>query len=354
VVVSAVHQVCAGAVPRDAITHHVIEARRVIRAMGLRSEIFCDDAGIAPDLAGEVHGASRWEAIARPGDVAILHYSIGSPAFAQVMERCPRVAIHYHNITPAELLWEDAPAVALACRRGRADLAALGGRVEAAAADSGFNADELEALGFPPAAVIGVMRRALPVGGRAAPRAPGDALRLLFVGRGVPNKAQHHLIATLAALRQSGCDARLRLVGSWLGMESYERRCRRLASHLRVADHVSMEGSLDDAALAAAYAGCDVFLCLSDHEGYCVPLVEAMDAALPIVAYASSAVTETVGRAGLLLPEKPPSLVAEAVLAAISDRRLGERMAAGRRSQLANLGTDAVAERLRAFVGTLA
>jgi glycosyltransferase involved in cell wall biosynthesis len=349
-----VHQVCAGAVPRDAITHHLLASRRVIRRMGLRSEILCEDDRIDPTLAGDVQRVSEWSHVARPGDAAILHYSIGSPAFGHVLARCDNVAIHYHNITPAELLWEDAPAVAMACLRGREELASLAGRVVAAAADSHFNADELATLGFPAAMVVGVMRRELPViPASSAARSAGQPMNLLFVGRGVPNKAQHHLIATLAALRQCGEDARLHLIGSWEGMEAYANRCARLARDLRVAEHVDIEGSVDDGRLARAYAESDCFVCLSDHEGYCVPLVEAMAATLPIVAYASSAVTETVGTAGLVLDEKPPSLVAEAVGETMSSPRLAARMEAGRRERLAHLGADAVASRVRAFVETL-
>jgi glycosyltransferase involved in cell wall biosynthesis len=203
--------------------------------------------------------------------------------------------------------------------------------------------------------VVGVMRRELPVVVASSPaQSAGRPLRLLFVGRGVPNKAQHHLIATLAALRQGGEDAQLHLIGSWQGMEAYAARCARLARDLRVTEHVVVEGSVDDDLLARAYAGSDAFVCLSDHEGYCVPLVEAMASALPIVAFASSAVTETVGAAGLLLDEKPPSLVAEAVLEAISNPRLATRMEEGRRERLAELSSDAVASRVRAFVETLA
>ncbi len=343
-----VHQVCAGAVPRDAISHHLLESQRVLRDLGLRSEILCEDERIHPALARRVRRVSDWGEVARPGDAAVLHYSIGSPAFGYVLSRCDRTAIHYHNITPAELLWEDAPAVALACARGRAELAGLAHRVGSAAADSGFNAAELHDLGFPDVEVVGVMRRELPVA--PAARSADGRLRLLFVGRGVPNKAQHHLIAALAALRQTGADALLTLVGTWEGMEPYERRCRRLASALRVEEHVDFAGSLDDAGLARAYATSDCFVCLSDHEGYCVPLVEAMAAGLPIVAWAAGAVPETVGAAGLLLDDKRPSMVAEAVLAATSDPALAARMVAGRRGQLGRLSGEAVAGRLRAFV----
>jgi glycosyltransferase involved in cell wall biosynthesis len=348
VVTGGVHQVCAGAVPRDAISHHLLESQRVIRDMGLRSEILCEAGRIHPALAHRVRPVGDWAEVARHGDAALLHYSIGSPAFGYVLSRCDRTAIHYHNITPAELLWEDAPAVALACARGREELAALAHRVGSAAADSGFNAAELHELGFPDTDVVGVMRRELPVA--PARRSDDGRLRVLFVGRGVPNKAQHHLIGALAALRQTGADAVLTLAGTWESMEPYERRCRRLARDLRVEAHVDFAGSLDDDALAGAYASSDCFVCLSDHEGYCVPLVEAMAAGLPIVAWAAGAVPETVGDAGLLLDDKRPSMVAEAVLAATSDPAVAAHMEAGRRRQLERLSAGAVAGRLRAFV----
>lgn len=349
---AGVHQVCAGAVPRDAISHHLLESQRVLRAMGLRSEILCEEGRIHPALADAVRPVEAWDALAEPGDAAVLHYSIGSPAFGYVLDRCERSAIHYHNITPAELLWEDAPAVALACAQGREELGLLADRVTAAAADSGFNADELVSLGYPSADVIGVMRRELPVAART--RRPGDGpVRLLFVGRGVPNKAQHHLIAALAALRQAGADAELSLVGTWEGMEPYEERCRRLVRDLRLDDHVDFAGSVDDERLARAYADSDCFVCLSDHEGYCVPLIEAMAASLPIVGFAAGAVPETVGDAGLLLDDKHPSLVAEAVLEVLGNPGLAAHMAEGRRAQLERFGAAAVADRLRTFVGEL-
>ncbi len=346
-----VHQVCAGAVPRDAISHHLLESQRVFRGMGLRSEILCEEGRIHPWLADRVRPVSDWDSVARPDDAAVLHYSIGSPAFRYVLDRCDRSAMHYHNITPAELLWEDAPMVAQACAEGRTELALLADRVTVAAADSVFNADELVVLGYPPARVVGVMRRAL----TPAPRAVVNdgRVRLLFVGRGVPNKAQHHLIAALAALRQAGTDAMLTLVGTWEGMEPYEERCRSLVSDLQLGDHVDFAGSVDDDGLARAYAQSDCFVCLSDHEGYCVPLIEAMAASLPIVAFAAGAVPETVGSAGLLLDEKHPSLVAEAILEVLQNSRLGAHIAEGRRAQLAYFSPEAVADRLRGFVADL-
>lgn len=349
--VSGVHQVLAGAASRDAITIHALAAREVIRGMGLRSEVLCEADHIDPALGGEVLRHTAWERVAAPGDAAILHYSIASPAFWEVAERTDRVAIHYHNITPAHLLWEFAPGIALECADGRRRLGDLAGRVRWAAADSSFNARELDELGFPPAEVVGVMRRAsLP---EPTPTESGGRTRLLFVGRGVPNKAQHELVLVLAAVREAGLDAELRLVGSWAGLEGYQAHCEALAEALGVADALVITGSVDDQRLADEYAGADCFVCLSNHEGYCVPLVESMEHDLPIVAYAQGAIPETAGRAALLLDDKPPSLVAEAVLETLANPRLRERMAAGRLERLVDLSHKRVADRIRAFVATM-
>ena len=349
---SGIHQVLAGAAERDAITNHALAAQRVIRSMGFRSEVFVEDAHISPEVGTLVHEHTRWDALARPGDLAIVHYSIDSPAFDYALDRAAKSAVHYHNVTPADLLWRDLPALAAQCRDGRARLGDLAGRVVRSASDSAFNAAEMRALGLPPAEVVGILRQQLVIPPRHR-SAPQQVTRILFVGRGVPNKCQHELIMALAAMRDNGMNAQLRLVGSWGGSRTYFERCRRTADMLGVGDSVVVLDSLSDEALAREYADADVFLCLSDHEGYCVPLLEAMSADLPIVAYAAGAVPETLGHAGLLLPDKSPSVVAEAV-AAVLDGGVKDEMREGRVIQLAHHSPEATTTRLRDFVGEFA
>jgi len=347
-----VHQVAAGAAPRDAITHHMLEARALLRGMGLRSEIFVEPDHIHPALWGEVHPAPAWDRVARPGDAAILHYSIASAAFTHVLERCGRCALHYHNITPAALLWRWAPRIALECAIGRRRLAELAGRVDAVGADSAYNAAELVELGFRDPTVLGVMRQELPTPLRL-PQPPDGPVRILFVGRGIPNKAQHHLVMASAALLDAGLDHRMWLVGAWDGAPAYEAHCRELAAVLGVDDHVLFRGSVTEEELGRSYADADLFLCLSDHEGFCVPLLEAMAASLPIVAYASSAIPETLGGAGLLLDDKTPSLVAEAVVEALGNQRLSAALAAARPAQLRRFDRPELAARLERFVESI-
>jgi len=351
-----VHQVLAGAAPRDAITNHALLARDLFRSRGWRAEIFCDDHHLSPDLQGAVHPHGRWASLTRPEDMAILHYSIDSAAFSHVQEHALTTAVHYHNITPPELLWRDAPALAAQCAEGRRELPSVVARTQIAAADSDFNGDELRGLGMSDVTTLGVLRATPePTHQPAALSADsGEPVNMLFVGRIVPNKCQHDLVLALGALRQAGVDARLGLIGSSGGNRAYLERCRRLAQRAGVADAITFHGSIDDAALETAYRDADIFLCLSEHEGYCVPLLEAMDHGLPIVAYAAGAVPETLGRAGLLLDEKSPSMVAEAIVEVVRNPALRAEMSGARQVQLAFHSPDRVAQRLMGFVERLA
>lgn len=345
-----VHQVLAGAAPRDAITNHALEARLILREMGFRSELFAEDRHTDASLKDRIHPHTEWNERTQAGDAVIVHYSIESPAFDYVMERAGVVGMQYHNITPPDLLWRYSPGLARQCAAGRAHLASLAARVQYASADSQFNADELTSLGFDDPAVIGILRdRARK---RASHSGEGVRPRLLFVGRGVANKCQDDLVVMLASLRQAGISADLRLVGAWGPGNAFEGRCRWLAKRLGVDDSVAFLGSVPDQVLDAEYASADMFVCMSRHEGFCVPVIEAMEAGLPIIARAAGAVPETVGRGGILLDAPSPSTMAEAVISVFAGE--SPDFAAGRREQLEHHSAQSTGERLRAFAECLA
>lgn len=344
--VTAVHQITAGMAPRDAISQHVLAARRLLRSWGYVSEIYSDN--IHPAVASEVRNSGDLPRSMGGETLLIVHYSIDSPVFRAAACSGARLAMHYHNITPAHLLWRFAPDVARQCALGRRRLPSLADRVEVAWADSAFNADELAEAGYRDPVPLGIIRSELPVTERA--ERPGTDIRLLFVGRGIPNKAQHDLVFALGALREVGVSATLTLVGDWGSAPAYHAFCLDIAKRLGVDDDLEIAGSVNDRTLAAAYRDADIFLCLSDHEGFCVPLLEAMAAGLPIVAYAAGAVPETVGDAALLLRDKTPSIVAEAIMAVREAPSLGGRMADARPARLAALDGAAVAARMRAAV----
>ena len=347
-----IHQVLAGAAPFDAITNHVLAAREVIRDMGIHSEIFVEARHRDPSLVEICHPIDDWARRTSPGDAAIAHYSIDSPAFSYAADRASLLAIHYHNITPPELLWRYAPRLARQCAEGRTRLGALVKQAATFAADSEFNAGELRAEGAGQVAVVGILRQAaLATALRSGARI--DETRMLFVGRGVPNKAQDELILSAASLRQIGCPVRLRLVGAWGAAPAFARHCLNLIGRLGAEPYVDLLGPVDDAALAREYASADVFACLSRHEGYCVPLIEAMEANLPVVARAAGAVPETLGRGGLVLDDPRPSEMAEAILLELDTANDPPRIT-GRATQLSHHSHDATAARLRAFISEMA
>lgn len=348
---SVVHQVLAGAAPRDAITNHALETQEVLRAVGIRGEVFADERHIDGSLRGKIRAHSQWSRWAKDGDPLVLHYSIDSPAFHELLPRCGAVGMQYHNITPPELLWRYSPALARQCNDGRRKLADLAQQVDLAAADSEFNGGELTDLGFAKPSVVGILRD----GSRHIQphkRLPGD-VRLLFVGRGVANKAQDELILVLASLRQAGVNATLRLAGAWGPGTAFEARCRWLARRLGIESDVAFLGSISDAELASEYGAATAFVSMSRHEGYFVPAIEAMEAGLPIVARAAGAVPETIGQAGLLIPDATPSLVAEAIPMALAMETEGAFTAA-RAHQLAWHGRAATTGRVIAFARELA
>ena len=211
-------------------------------------------------------------------------------------------------------------------RLGRGQLGDLAARSVLGLGDSAFNTAELDAAGFARTAVVPILLDVADLRHDGPPHPPGAARRWLFVGRIVPNKAQHDLVLALAWYRAvHDPEATLHLVGGDAA-PAYTTAVRELVDELQLRDTVRFVSGLDDAGVAREYAEADVFVCLSDHEGFCIPVLEAMANEVPVVAYASSALPETVGSGGLLLPSKDPSVVAGAVHRLATDAALQAAM----------------------------
>lgn len=355
---TAVHQLVPSFAPRNAIGNHTLQVQRVLREVGLESEIYVADAW--REIA---HLTKHYRDLpARPGTWLLYQSSTGSPMADWLVQRPERKLVNYHNITPAELFapWE--PHVAVELTAGRRQLAALAARTELAVADSAYNEAELRAVGYRNTTVVPILldTRAFE---REVDQATLDRLRSdaaggtswLFVGRLSPNKAQHDLIKALAVHRRVyDPKARLRLVGG-PSSHAYLTALHQLAEAAGVAGAVDFAGDVSDAELAAHYRAADVFVCTSDHEGFCIPLLEAMHHDVPVVAYASSAVPETLGAGGLCLPDKSPTRVAAAVNRVTTDAELRATLTQAGRRRLADFDLEAsrrkLADAVRAVVG---
>lgn len=342
------NQLMAAAAPADAVTNQAIAWRRVLAAHGVGGEIYAEH--VHPDLREVVRPLTHFEP--DPAAVSLLRYSIWSAAAERAREvPAGRLGLLYHNITPGRLLAEGQPGVAALCDRGRRELPGFAGRVRVAIADSGFNATELEAAGIEPVTVVPLLLDIAsgPSRGPAGSVAPV----VLSVGRVVPSKRLEEAIRAVALLRARRPEVTLELIGSWEGFERYRGALGRFARHLGVGDAVRFRGRVSDAERDAAYARAGVYLCTSAHEGFCAPLVEAMARGLPVVAHDAGAVAETLGGAGLVIPDADPALTAEALQAVIEDDPLRATLAARASRRLAELHPSAVEPRILAALEPL-
>ena len=333
-----IHQLVAGFNRGDAISNEARELRGILRSWGVASEIFCDPRCIHPDLRGEAEPMGGLPARVGVGDAVLLHLSVGADAndlFARL--RC-RKAILYHNMTPERYFRMLQPGTAALLRRGREQMRELAGVAEVNLAVSRYNADELVEAGYRDVRVLPIVmdfdRLAQPPDPTVM-RAYGDGLaNVVFVGRCAPNKAIHDLVRIFGCFqRHLRPDSRLIHVGSFTGMEAYYGTVRILARNLGL-QHVHFMGSVTDAELRAFYRVADLFLCASEHEGFCIPLLESMAFDVPVLAYAAAAVPETLDGAGVLYRRKDPEPVAEMMHRLTCDRDFRAAVQAAQRRRI--------------------
>jgi glycosyltransferase involved in cell wall biosynthesis len=309
----AVHQLLAALSPGDAISSQALQIQSHLRRAGFVSELFAEK--VHPRIATQARQLWQYQRVASGDNVCLLHFGLGSAASRLFATLPDRRVLLYHNVTPAEWFLGFSRLHASECDAGRRELAALAPGVELAVGVSEYNRRELQAAGFARTAVLPI----LPNPALAEqPRSPvlqrlfeDGRDNILFVGRISPNKRIDDLIRVFAVYQRFVRPAsRLLLAGDFGGQERYYEALLRMAEGLRLSE-VVFTGHLADDDLRACYAAADVFLCLSEHEGVGVPLLEAMSFGLPVVAFDAAAVRETLRGGGVLLTEKRPEQVAE-------------------------------------------
>lgn len=323
---SAIHQFVPTLLQGDAIGDHVIRIRDQQRARGRYSEIFVDvERDDTSHLTHPVTHLDRHVSAqsAHPDTLLMYHVAQASACAEFLLTRPEPLALQFHNFTPVDLLvgW-DASAACDMLEAGR-QLDELAAAAAIGISDSAFNAAELTERG-----VACSMVASIPV--EAVAKLSPDLEKagrptVLFVGRVAPNKAFHDLVATAAVLRHRVADVEVRLVGGETS-ESYSQALRQLVRALELDDTVTFTGRVTDEELQREYGRAHVFCSLSDHEGFGVPLLEAMAHGLPIVAFDSTAVGETVGGAGLVLGDKAPTIVAAAIERVLADNTLSAQL----------------------------
>jgi L-malate glycosyltransferase len=333
----------------DAIGDSARRVRDMIRARGDESEIYA--LTIDDDLRQEVRPFT--DAAARRGHVTIFHFALPSPMTEAFARLSGARVLQYHNITPASFFAQYAPGLFRLAALGRQELGTLVGRVDLALGDSEFNRQELEAMGFSPTGVLPIAVNTERI--TQAPRRPalekilGDGLmNILFVGRIVPNKRiEDHIKLAEVYKRYVDSYYRFIFVGRYDGVPAYYAQVRALIAEFRMLpDRFWFTGPVPDEDLGAFYRWADAYVSLSEHEGFCVPLVEAMAADVPVLAYAAGAVPETLGGAGMLFAPKDLEVAAEMLSMLVYDRPVREQILAGQRRRLLDFAPARIAAQL--------
>ena len=334
-----VHQVLATLGDGDAIGNEVLGIQRVLRAAGYESEIFVETA--ARRLEPLTHTYHALADFSRQDNLLIHHFSLGSKASRTAYALPDRMALVYHNITPAEYFVNVYPALARLCYLGRRELRAYADRCVLALGDSAYNQQELDAAGFQRTAVLPVVpdfsHLNVPPSPLVAEQFDDGWTNILFVGRIVPNKKIEDVIRYFDAYQtRVNPKSRLLLVGAQAGMDRYVVALRRLLATLGQRN-VTLVGQVSNPELTAYYDIADVFLCASEHEGFCVPLIEAFYKQVPVLAYAAAAVPATMDGAGVLYRDRDPMRVAELMDAVLSDAALQDTIVHGQLAALRRL-----------------
>ena len=325
----------------DAIGDSARRVRALLRQMGHVSNIYA--MTVDADLVGDVLRFDYGES--RAGDLTIFHYALPS-AMTEAFAALPRGRVlQYHNVTPPHFFAPYDPGLFRLATLGRDEVRRLAGRTDIALADSEFNRQELESFGFTNTAVFPIAVDLERFG--HTPRCPAlekvlsDGLtNFLYVGRIVPNKKiEDHIRLAEHYKRYVDIDYRFIFVGKTDGLPRYYDAVRALvATYQMPSDRFIFTGPVPDIDLVTYYRMAHVYLSLSEHEGFCVPLLEAMAADVPVLAYASTAVPDTLGGAGVQFAPKDLEFAAELLGELAFNDRLRAGVIDGQRRRLAAFG----------------
>lgn len=344
-----VHQILPSISYGDAISNHVLEIRAILNAWGYKSEIYAQYPNIA-----DTKNYLEYKKLSSPENILIFHFSIGSDVSEFVKTLPDKKILIYHNITPYNYFLGINDTLAHLLRNGRKELAEFSNMACLALGDSEYNRRELAELGFKNTGVLPIIvdfeKYDQEADQRVLNKFASDYTNFIFVGRLSPNKAQEDVIKVFYYYNKCiNQKSRLFLVGSYEGTERYCVQLKELIKRLNL-ENVYITGQVNFKELLAYYKLADVFISMSEHEGFCVPLLESMHFGIPIIAYNLSAVPYTLNGAGILVNEKLYKEVAEMAHIMVEDRSLRNRIIEKQKKRLDDFKKTKVEKMLKHYL----
>jgi glycosyltransferase involved in cell wall biosynthesis len=335
-------QVSHAITANDAASNQIIAMDDAFKQLGYDSEIYSNK--IDKTLLGIVKPFSELKP--DKDNIIIYHFSTGTSFTKKILNYPYPVAIYYHNITPAKYYFGNAWGSWWNCLKGRRQLSSLKNKTFFSWCASGYSQQELKENGFSDSYVLPIIldydKYKLPVNQSIYDKYKDGHVNLLFVGRVVPHKCQHDLIMILDHYKKNINDkVRLFLVGGQ--KKSYVKKLQKIINEKGLQDDVILTDKVSYTDLCTYYQASDLFLSMSEHEGFGVPLIESMIYDKPVLAYDCTAVAETVGDAGVLFKDKDYVVIANTVFKTITSDSMGEQ----RHIRLEQLSKDNIFETLK-------
>ncbi len=341
----------------DAIGNDTLALKGAIRDMGYETEVYAENidkrlpAGSGLDIS-KLSGLKK-------DDIILYHKSTGTDLTFRIDEfKCRRIMI-YHNITPPEFFRPYSPAATALTEYGYKGVEYLKDKIDYCLAVSSYNRSDLLRMGY----TCPIDIRPILIRFEDYKQTPDEETirkysdgkkNLIFVGRIAPNKKQEDVIRAFYHYKKLNPESRLILVGSYSGMENYYNRLVKYAAALGLKEDVVFTGHIKFSAILAFYRIADVFVCMSAHEGFCVPLAEAMFFDVPIVALDTSAISDTLGGSGFLVDDNDPVFVSRVIDRVLNDEALRNELISGQRRRLKDFSyekiKDTFTEQLKNFI----
>lgn len=351
---TSVHQIISAITPGDAVSHHVLGLQKMLRALGYDSSVFVQWKH--PELQDRVMHVGDYNRFSDSNNVVIYHYALGSDLTSFVKDLPDQIILNYHNITPYYYFTGVNSSLESLCKKGRDELPLLVDRCSLAVADSEYNRQELLYYGYRNTSTIPIIgdldRFNITLNIDVVNRFSKDK-NILFVGRFAPNKRHDELIKIFHVYQQLfNAESNLLLIGSAADYGSWFSRLKSLVQALRLKNVHFFTPDLKQ--LSTLYSLADVFLCMSEHEGFCVPLIECMYFNVPVIAHASTAIPETLGGSGILVRGKDYLEVAALTDLLMEDESLRQLVVEGQRKRLARFSVDTLRRQWAECLSSLA
>lgn len=351
----AIHQFHSGSAYGDAITNGMCFIQEILHDFGFESNIYVEH--IAPEYKDKLVHYKDYKT--NKNNILLVHHSIGHNCENWLKNLEDRKILVYHNITPTKFFSPYSELYRYS-KIGRDQLYKFKEMMEGAIADSEINYRELKKIGYKNIETIPLLINIEKIIYSNWNHSLFDKLcntyNILFVGRLIENKFQHELIEIFSIFQEiNPIDSKLILVGGYDQNSEYFKKILQIISDKNLNNEVLITGKVPEADLYAYYRGSDVFVCMSEHEGFCVPILEAMVFDLPVIAYDSplSNVKNTLNNSGILIKEKKFDLIAAFISLLVKNRGLRKKIIEKQRGALERYYPDKLKSQFKNFLNSI-